>query len=351
MPDSFAVDEWLEMSRPRQNRLLLWLPPLAMVALTGSLLLAMFGGEGEGRFPTLSVVLLAVALGVIVYFGKLARDARGERDRVKSAEDLVSLRRWPEAIETLDETLTRPMRLSPLRRSALLSLMRVLSRYGHYDDAIVVADEILDHPAVDPATGFAVRCGRAMSLLQAGRLADASDAIGALRRDVKQVDAAVRRRQRAREEGEPEAFEGDQEPESFDHPSPEQLLTEQIYDEALDPPPAVERADTFDSAAVSLIELYRDVQTYHTGEALQTFTEKRELFRDQLGLRFGDALALAAVAAQRNDQPGNAAQWWHDATLLIAEAELLRRYPETRGVSTKHAAATWPSEQQAAEVR
>ena len=332
LPVEFAVDEWLDQSQVQRRRWLVWMPPLALGAVATALLLATVGPGSSGRFPTISLVLLGVAAVAITLVSKAMRDVRSERKEVRQAEDLVLLRKWPEAIESLDRLLTRPMSLVQLRWAALVSLMRVLSRYGQFDDAVLVADEILEHPGVDPATGFAIRCSRAMMLLQADRLADASDAISKLRREVKQIDTSIRQISDA-------ADDSAEEPSTiFD------LQQEMLNQPTADEVDSAGNGDGFDSAAVLLIEMYRDIQTYHTDEALDIFREHRSRFAKQLGLRLGDALALASVAAHRSEQFEDARQWWGDATLLVSASELRRRYPETREVDGRYPAARWPGD-------
>lgn len=338
----FDVPRLLAHSRPQTGRGVLLLPPLGLGALLGALLITAFNPGPAGIF--LAIVLLGVSVGTTIYLARLAAAARAERQRVREAEELVTLRHWPQAAAVLRSLLDRPMRLNPSRRTALVALARTLGRYGLYDEAIEVADAILADRGTDPATRFAVGCGRAMLLLQSGRLSDANDAIGRLRSEVRQIDTAVKRAVREREEREANGEPGEAEPVATAEPLPEDLPAEAFLDEDSTPAPAGPPSGDagFDSAALNLVELYRDVHTFHTIEALEAFDAKRTELRDGLGLRFGDALALAAVAAHHTER-GDAAQLWADATCLVPAVELTRRYPEVRDVAERYPATPPPS--------
>ena len=323
----FDVPALIAASRPQLGGGVLLVPPLGLGALLGAMAVTALA---NGPWATAAAItLLVVSAACMVYLARLTAAARSERGRVRQADELVTLRHWPQAAALLKDVLGRPMRLGPSRRAALVALVRTLGRYGLYDEAVEAADAAAEGP-IDPATRFALGCGRAMLLLQAGRLSDANDAIGRLKSDVRQIDAALRRARRQAEE-------------NADAPPTEE---EEVPAEALidDPDDAVppEPAEGFDPAALTVVELYRDVQTYHADEALELFESRRGGLRDQLGVRFGDALALAAVAAHRLERPDDARQWWAEATNLASPDELLRRYPEVAEVADAHPATAWP---------
>ena len=324
----FDVPALIAASRPQLGGGVLLVPPLGLGALLGAMAVTALA---SGPWATAAAIaLLVVSAACMVYLARLTAAARSERSQVRQADELVTLRHWPQAAALLKDVLGRPMRLGPSRRAALVALVRTLGRYGLYDEAVEAADAAVEGP-IDPATRFALACGRAMLLLQAGRLSDANDAIGRLKSDVRQIDAALRRARRQAEEN------ADSPPADDDaEVSAEALLDEP---DTVIPP---EAAEGFDPAALTVVELYRDVQTFHADEALEVFESRRDGLREQLGARFGDALALAAVAAGRSDRPGDARQWWADATNLVPADELLRRYPEVREVADAHPATPWP---------
>ena len=231
--------------------------------------------------------------------------------------------------------LSRPMRLPQHRVLALIQLVRVLSRYERFDDAVEVADVVLEHPMTDPATRFAVGCGRAMALLRAGRLFDAGQAITTLRREVGRIDDALRRADGQRPEADDpasrETVEEGEEAAALDSV----LASEGTSAEEMPRPP-------FDSAALTMVEMYRDIQTRHSDEALAMLEEKRPALREALGVRLGDALGLAALASHRQPDVDRARRYWSEATCLTPEVELLRRYPELAEVAGAYPATALP---------
>ena len=333
----FDVPRLLGASRPQIGRGVLFLPTLGLIGLVGALLVTLLGPGG--LFGTaLALTLLGASLFATIYLTRLAAGAKAERREVRRAEELVTLRHWPQAADELIRLLSRPMRMNPNRRPALVALCRVLGRYGLHDEAVEVAEAAIADRGTDPATRFGVGCGRAMLLLQAGRLGDANDAIGRLRGEVRSVDTAVRRANRARAEAEEQ---GDPPP-AEEVPDPASLPEEALLDDDTTPATAAApQTEGFDPAPLAVVELYRDVQTRHSDEAVEMFESRRDDLREQLGLRFGDALALAAVAAGRLGRTGEAARLWADATALVPAGELLRRYPETAEI--EHPATPWPT--------
>ncbi len=289
-----------------------------MLALAGSLLCATFLPVKFGT--PLAVGLLLASIACTITVARMAGAARDERKRVRDADELVTLRRWPEAVTSLKALMDRPMRLDVNRRPALVALAKTLARYGRHDEAIDVADEVLNDSRTDASTRFSVGCGRALLLLQGGRLGDANDAIAGLRREVRQVQHAVTRANRQRDAGEEETVEED----SIDLPA-EALLD---ADDAPSAKPVSPATADLEPAALLFAELYRDVQTNHHDEAIELFETHRDSFRKQLGLRFGDVLAMAALASERLGRTDDARTFWHDATALGEAAELLRRFPE-----------------------
>jgi hypothetical protein len=337
--DFFDVERLLEHSRPVARSALTFLPIVGMTALLGAFATSLLsrGPVGIG----VSIGLLGVSIGCIVGLARMARSARDERGRVRSAEELVALRHWPQAASALKGLLADPMRMAASRRAALLALAKTLSRYGLFDEAVDACDEVLDDPGTDPSTRFAVGCGRAMILLQSGRLGDANDAIDRLRGETRQINAVARRMVRAREEA--DADQADVEQSDLDDPDAAELSPESMLNQEAAPPP---EPAVFSPAALTLVSLYRDIQTRHDAEAIELFEAERDDLRQQLGLRLGDGLALAGVAAARLDRPDDAARLWHEATLLQDQAELRRRYPEVEELAGSYPAASRPDREE-----
>jgi hypothetical protein len=328
------VEHLLDASEPQATPWLAFLPMLGLGCLAGAVAVAAFAGPEIG--VPVSLVLLGLSIASTVYLARLAGAARDERRSVKRCEELVRLREWSQAAGRLRDLLSKPMRLWVSRRQALSLLVRVLGRYETYDEAAEVARELSEDARSDPSTRFNARCGLAMLQLRTGRLGEANDTLDQLRGEVRRVQGSLARGRRMMEEMEDEDTDTPPRPE----PEPD-LPAEALMDADGDPgPPAeVSKADDFEPAPLILAELYRDIQTNHNAEAVEMFEVKRELLRDQLGLRVGDAYALAAIAARKIGRKDDARQWWLDATALSTVAEFSRRYPEVKDVEDLPATA------------
>jgi tetratricopeptide (TPR) repeat protein len=232
----------------------------------------------------------------------------GESDRAEQIEELIQLRRWPEAADRVNAILSQPMLSPGLRMACLMSLAMVLARYHRFEEARDVHGYLLKPDAGDPipdeSTAHNIRVARAMSLLRDDHLVDATRAMAELKRDVGRVRDAHRR----------------------------------AAENAGAEPPVIE------SAGLMLLELYCDVKTGHYREAIELFDKQQDELRDQLSHRLADALMLIASACAATGQTDRAKELFDDATLLVPAVELFRRYPETENLTatfrTKRSAVT-----------
>jgi len=231
-----------------------------------------------------SVAILAMISVLMFASWRVVRAARREQQSIQSIEELMQLRRWPEALTQAEGLLSEPTRGPATRVTALLYLSSILARYRRHHDAIVIQEAMLDEGQIDPGTAFGVKLGRAMSMLQEDRLVDADRAISELRRD----------------------------------------------------------AGGDESAGLGLVLMYRDVKTGHSTEALDLFDKPKTSFSRQLGHRSADAHALAAVAADALGFEDDAHRHYRNATLLGSETELHRRYSEVARLAGKYPAETRP---------
>jgi tetratricopeptide (TPR) repeat protein len=209
-----------------------------------------------------------------------------EQQQLVAVEELIRLRRWPEAAGLLENLLSRPMRTPQGRVQALVYLAAVLARFHRFADAVAVYDYLLRFEFNDEEMTHGLRLGRAMSLLHEERLFDADRAINELRR------------QRG---GEP-------------------------------------------SAGLCLVEIYRDVKTGHPQEAVDLFEGNLTVLRNQLGNRVADAWALAARAFDLLGREAEAKAAYEKATLLVDEEELGRRYAEVASLCGKYPPSPRPRE-------
>jgi tetratricopeptide (TPR) repeat protein len=251
-----------------------------------------FLGQSAGSaqlVPAFFTVSMAVLLGTWAAAGAHAsRAARREQSQLEATEELIQLRRWPQAAILVQTFLSTPAHSEAARAQGLLFLAMVLARYHRFDDSVAVHEYVLDEIGLDDASQQSVRLGRAMALLRAENLLDADRAIAELRRD--------------------------------------------------------SRATGGPSAGLSLLELYRDVKTGHPTEALEIFEQRLPMMRKQLGHRVGDAWALAARAFDLLGRSDEARGAYQNAKMLLPLSELRRRYPEIAVLSEKYSPMPAPVE-------
>lgn len=243
--------------------------------------------------PAMAILRGAAAMGMLGLLGLMVcrtwlatRGVRLERQQLLAIEELVQLRRWAQAAAMLDEVLARPMRTPPGRAQALIYLGTVLARYHRFADAASVYEHLLETESMDEQSAHSVRLGRAMAILRDDRLFDADRAISELRRS-------------------PQAPQ---------------------------------------SGGLALLEIYRHVKTGHPHEAVELFEQRLPMMRQQLGVRVGDAHALAARAYDLLGHGERAAGHYLDATTLCPPEELRRRYPEVAALEGRYEPASVPAE-------
>lgn len=278
----------LEQSQPRPRGG--WSKYALMVFVLLVLFSAYAGQRSESMrlavegFSMMAMIGVMTAMSILTW--RTVQKHRGEQRQLEAAEELVQLRRWPQAAGLLQEMLSRPTRSPQARIQALIYLISVLSRYHRFADAITLQDYLLEHVRMDEPTSHALRLGRAMGLLHEDRLFDADRAISDLRRTTSGTD----------------------------------------------------------SGGLALIEIYRDVKTGHPAEAIEIFNQKLSAMRRQLGHRVADAYALAAKAYDLLGREADARRAYEDATILALASELHRRYPEVATLAERYSAAAGPEE-------
>ena len=288
-PNGFLnVDRLLESSLPRPRVNLLWI-------MGGSFLLLMFfsavvsrtaPGPARDAVGLLSGLLfIGTLIGVSAFSFHAVRQLRTEQQRVAEIGEMIQLRRWQEAAMALETYLSQPARTMALRIQALVYLAPVLVRLERSPDAIAVQDYLIDSDMVDAGGIAAMRIGRAVAMLNEDHLFDADRAISELR-----------------------------------------------------------RGPAGGSAALALVELYRDVKTGHPAEAIELFERKLPELRDQLGQRVADAYALAARAYDLLGREPEARTAFRNATLLAPWGELYRRYPDVKKLADRFQPAPAPPE-------
>jgi tetratricopeptide (TPR) repeat protein len=290
LPQAFFPDvpALLEHSPPRRRGGWFWYAGGVFLLIV--MISAFFADRSAGVRVLVDVLSGLAMVGLMVGMGMLTwwtvRAHRAEQAQVEAVEELVQLRRWPEAAQILQGLLARPTRSPATRVQGLIYLGSVLARYHRFEDTIAVYSYLLENVRLDPNAAHALRLGRAMAMVRQDHLVDAHQAISELRREV-----------------------GDSE-----------------------------------SAGLALIEIYRDVKTGHPEEAIQIFDARLPALRQQLGHRVGDAYVLVAKAYEMLGRTAEAQTAYDRATLLASAAELSRRYPEVAGLSQKYQPAAMPTE-------
>lgn len=250
-------------------------------------------------------VLLIMSISLTVFRRRLARRVEVESEAVAALDELIQLRRWPEAADLAHRLLSQPMMLPDRRAFALMSLAALLARYHRFSDARLVHEALLNpapnEPQIDPSLAHSIKVARAMSLLRDDHLVDADRAMSELRREVNHARDEVRR-----EEG-------------------------------------VEKSRKVQSAGLVLLDLYRDVKTGHPQEAVDVFEKSMPALRDQLGTRVADAWVLVAAGYHAIGQAEKAQAAYASATSLVPAVELHRRYPETKHLQDLYTSSAWPS--------
>ena len=98
-------------------------------------------GVANGRqiVNFLSSLIMLALIGAMGYMTwRSARQVQGEQLKLAAIEELMQMRRWPEAAWMLQEMLMRPTRTPQGRLGGLVFLSSVLARYHRFHDAIVV---------------------------------------------------------------------------------------------------------------------------------------------------------------------------------------------------------------------
>ena len=300
------VNALLERSQPQQRGSFLWygVGLFVLIVLVGAWADTLSAGAATA-VRVLSGLLMFGAVAVMVIYTQITvRGHRAEQMQLEAIEELVTLRRWPQAAVVLESMLSQPTRTPQARIRALIFLSSVLARYHRFDDAIHVQSHLLETVNMDGSTTHALQLGRAMAMLREDHLVDADRAISELRRSTRASS-----------------------------------LQRAIDDEQEESLPRIP-----ESAGLALIEMYRDVKTGHPAEAIEIFTARLPVFRRQLGHRVADAFGLAAKAFDLLGKTDEARDAFEKATLLSPVAELVRRYPELNSLTEKYQPASAPAE-------
>jgi tetratricopeptide (TPR) repeat protein len=324
------------------------MPGIVAVLVVNAFLAVRSTGANLAQYLTTMLLWAGCGFAVVMALRAQLRARLRERRAVEVAAEMIQRRRWAAAGMVLESVLARPMRAEPIRVRALTLLSMLLLRYERAEAALSVQDGLLSEDFADGLMVLTVKLTRAAALLREDRLFDADRAIADLRRGVSRLKRFVAERAevlaRARAApggGQPRPKRSGPGTDSADDASTDDPLAERDGDDDESLPDLVEAAqetilspsDDQDivaqaTAALTLIEIYRDVKTGHPTDAIDAYRAKLPAMRDALGHRVADVHALAARALDLLNRPDEAAAAYERATLLAPAAELHHRYAE-----------------------
>jgi tetratricopeptide (TPR) repeat protein len=305
-------------------------------------------GANLAQYLTTMLLWAGCGFAVVMALRAQFRARVRERRAVEVAAEMIQRRRWSAAGVVLESVLARPMRAEPVRIRALTLLSMLLLRYERGEAALSVQEDLLSEDFADGLMVLTVKLSRAAALLREDRLFDADRAIADLRRGVARLRRFVAdraeelARARAAGNGNKPGPQGNA-PGPGDDARGDGGLAEEGRDDDDDealPDLAEAAQETIMSpsddqdivaqatAALGLIEMYRDVKTGHPTDAIDAYRAKLPAMRDALGHRVADVHALAARALDLLNRPDEAAAAYERATLLAPAAELHHRYIE-----------------------
>lgn len=269
-------------SRPRLggNRAIL----LGLAILLGALLADphLFGMASPLSWILPQILILAV----LVVFIRAAYLQRRLAGLMMEAFEAVQLQQWERAAPLLEAALSKPVHHPQARCELLLGLAAAAEAQQQYDAAQRVYEAVLEENRGDALQLHTARVALAAAMLRTGQTADA----------VSLIDRLTRAEM------------------------PDQLR-----------------------AQVELLSLLRELMMGQSRDHLERAEERRRLFRQYLSTRAAYGYALLAAAFDRADRAQEAARFWHDATLLVRPAELVRRFQDVEPVAARypHAEVPW----------
>lgn len=220
--------------------------------------------------------------------GLCIRSAYRQREFARQMQDCfeaVQLQQWPRAWQSLSRLLRRPIPHPIARAESLLALASLADANDAFDASQLIYESMLEERQADPLQLHTARVGLGAALLRTGQTRDAVGLIDRLER--------------------------------------EEL-------------PGVLRAH------IEILALFREITMGHATERADRADERRMLFRRHLGTRAGYGYALLALVLDQNGDRRRAGSLWHDATMLVPPAELVRRFAQLQTVATRYPAAVFP---------
>lgn len=228
--------------------------------------------------------VLIVALGVVLVYS--VRKQRELARRLQESMEAVQLREWPRALQCLTRLLRRPVPHPAARAESLLALAAVAEADNAFEASQKIYETVLEERQADPIQLHTARVGLGAAMLRTGQTTDAVGLIDRLERE--DLPGSLR-------------------------------------------------------AHSEMLALFREITMGHAADRLDRADTRRSLFRRHLGTRAGYGYALLAAAFDKAGNREQAARFWRDATMLVAPAELARRFDFLQHLVDDYPAATMPA--------
>ncbi|MFQ6048653.1 MAG: hypothetical protein ACE5K7_04745 [Phycisphaerae bacterium] len=275
---------WIEQTRGgRLLRQIMWVAAgLLLAGLIAALLKpgAISIGAWLGRWLGWLILLglLAAAWTMVIYQRRTAR-------LLSRAGEAVQLEQWDQAERELKRLLRRGIRPPTARAEVLLWAAALAEHHHRYDAVQVLLEAVVNEPIGSARQQFEASVGLAAALFRNEQLSDAVQWISRLRR--RELPEAMR-------------------------------------------------------AAVEAVALLGELLMGQHASAAEAAETRRALFRRHLSTAAGYSYGLMAAAFDRLGQQQRAAEFWHDATLLIEPARLVHRVAELADLAERYRPAERP---------
>jgi tetratricopeptide (TPR) repeat protein len=279
-----TAEQLILSSRPRGG--LIRGPMFVLLGL--SVLLGALAGDSNlppnSWWTWLVPQVILIALAGIMYYS--VRRQKELARYLQESVEAVQLKQWPQAWDTLNRLLRRPVPHPTARAESLLALAAVAEASDSFEVSQRIYEHMLEERQADPLQLHTARVGLGAAMLRTGQTTDAVGLINRLERE--ELPGSLK-------------------------------------------------------AHTELLALYRELTMGHAADRLDRAEERRGLFRRYMGSRAGYGYALLAAAFDVAGNTEKAARCWLDATMLLPASELVRRFGELKPLASKYIATKVPA--------
>ncbi|MFQ5490221.1 MAG: hypothetical protein ACE5GE_05820 [Phycisphaerae bacterium] len=257
-------------SRPRRR---LHAFRLGAMLASGILIGVILANPAALALPSVASRIAPLVAGLTIVAVARTAQRRSQRlvERWTQAHEAVLLEDWPTADRSFSRMLANPVNDPSLRTQGLLGLAAVADHHHDYETSQILYGQVLHEHLGHYAQLQTAAIGMAASMLRTENLTGAVELIDALQRQ--------------------------------NLPRPWK-------------------------AHVELLRLFREVVMGQYDDLLEAAEDRRDLFRSCLSTRSGYGYGLMALGFHRRGHTRQAGDLWGDATLLVAPARLVDRFPQ-----------------------